>query len=397
MRYSNTYRFYLLIALLALFACKSGKRVMPELKETYGLSDKKPFGAYIAYNQVREMYSRNTIRDKRQSFTTTWSQSADDNALYILLARNLYLTTAEVNDMLEYVKKGNDLFIAASSVDENLLNKLGIEQHSQNSLSLDYDRMQSTATFFNARSFFYYYLPLDQYFSGYEDNEWLKPIATNGNGKVNYLVYFHGKGRLFLHSEPRTFSNYFLLQKDNYKYLQHVLAYTKNEPEHVYWDDYYRNLRARKSDNEDGFSSLSEIMKHPALKTAFWLLIVLLLLYLFVGSKRRQRIIDPIKPNINTTVAFTETIGRLYLQKKDNKNMAEKMCTYFNEQVRHQYFLNTNHVNDDFVTALSRKSGVERAKVDSLYRAMEQAQKKQDISDYELLILNELFQQFYKK
>ncbi len=397
MRHNYTYRLFLLLLVLSLVACKSDKRSMPVLKETFGLSDKNPFGAYIAYNQVREMYSKNTIREKRQSFKTTWSQIADDNALYILLSRNLYLTTDEVNDMLEYVKKGNDLFIAASTIDENLLNKLGIEQHSQNSIITDFDRMHATATNFNSRSYFYYYLPLNQYFSGYEDNEWIKPIATNEEGKVNYLVYFHGKGRMFLHAEPRTLSNYFLLQKDNFKYLQHILAYTKNDPEHVYWDDYYRNLRQRKSDNEEGFSTLSEIMKHPALKTAFWLLLLLLLLYLLIGSKRRQRIIEPIKPNVNTTVAFTETIGRLYLQKKDNKNMAEKMCTYFNEQVRHQYFLNTNHINDDFLTALSRKSGVERAKVDSLYRAMEQSQKKQEISDYELLSLNELFQQFYKK
>jgi hypothetical protein len=220
------------------------------------------------------------------------------------------------------------------------------------------------------------FLPMDHYFSGYADNQWIKPIATNANGQVNYLVYFHGKGRLFMHTEPRAFSNYFLLQNNNYKYLQHVLAYTKNEPEHVYWDDYYRNLRQRSTDADEGFSTFSEIMKHPALKAAFWLLLLLLLLYLVLGSKRRQRIIAPIKPNINTTVAFTETIGRLYLQKKDNKNMAEKMCTYFNEQIRHQYFLNTNHINEEFITTLSRKSGVDRAIVDSLCRAMEQAQKR---------------------
>ena len=93
-------------------------------------------------------------------------------------------------------------------------------------------------------------------------------------------------------------------------------------------------------------------MKHPPLAFAFWLSLILLLLYILFGGKRVQRIIEQLKPNENTTVTFTETIGRLYLQKKDNKNIADKMITYFNEYIRNTYFLNTNLVNDDFIAVL---------------------------------------------
>ncbi|MFN8247216.1 MAG: hypothetical protein U0T56_12660 [Ferruginibacter sp.] len=41
-------------------------------------------------------------------------------------------------------------------------------------------------------------------------------------------------------------------------------------------------------------------------------------------------------------MAFTETIARLYLQKKDNKNIADKMIMYFNEFIRTHYFLPVN-------------------------------------------------------
>jgi hypothetical protein len=91
---------------LSVFAaCQSGKRNIPELRETYGMSDKKPFGAYIAFHQVQDMYNKNTIREKRQSFRNTWSQIADDNALYLLFSPQVYLTLPEVEAMLEYVKK----------------------------------------------------------------------------------------------------------------------------------------------------------------------------------------------------------------------------------------------------------------------------------------------------
>ena len=138
-------------------------------------------------------------------------------------------------------------------------------------------------------------------------------------------------------------------------------------------------------------------MKYPPLAAAFWLSILLLALYILFGGKRRQRIVEKVKPNENTSVTFTETIGRLYLQKKDNKNIAEKMTTYFNEHVRNNYFLNTNLINDEFITTLSRKSGVEKNRVESLYRAISHVHNNAVVDDYQLLSLNEQIQHFYKK
>lgn len=395
-----TYLF-LITAILAVFnSCQRGESSLPDLKETYSRKDKKPFGTFIAYRQLEEMFYTNTVREKHQSFYTTWNEISDIDALYVLITKKLFLTTEEANSMLAYVKKGNDLFISASFIDPHLLDELKIVQHGSMEAVPDFDRMEITATNFELTPYRYYYLPFDHYFSGYDTNRYMKPIARNENGKTNCLVYFYGKGRLFLHAEPRAFSNYFLLQKNNYRYLQNILAYTNTNPEHLYWDDYYRNLKERRNsdkDKEDGFSTFDEIMKQPALKAAFWLSLLMLLLYILFGGKRRQRIIEPLKPNENTTLTFTETIGRLYLQKKDNKNIAEKICTYINEYVRHNYFLNTNHINDEFLTTLGRKSGVEKARVESLYRAMHQAQHKSTVTDFELLQLNELAQHFFKK
>ena len=60
------------------------------------------------------------------------------------------------------------------------------------------------------------------------------------------------------------------------------------------------------------------------------------------------------------------------------------------------YFLNTNHVNDDFIVMLSRKSGVEKDQVDSLYRSIVATQATPAVSDYQLLTLQDQIQQFYK-
>jgi hypothetical protein len=219
-------------------------------------------------------------------------------------------------------------------------------------------------------------------------------VGYNTEGKTNCIVFFWGKGKLFLHTDPRAFSNYFLLKHDNYKYMQGLMQVLNEAPEHVYWDDYYNKLNNRKPVEN---CMLCELFKYPPLETSFWLLLSMLLLYILFGGKRRQRIIREIKPNQNSSVAFTETIARLYLQQHDNKNIADKMITYFHEFIRNNYFLNTNTGNRDFITALSRKSGVSEEKTTALFHAISHANQNSTIDDYQLLSLNEQIQQFYKK
>ncbi len=376
---------------------------MPSLRETYSKKDKAPFGTYIAYKQLEALYSKNTIRDKKRDFIDTWNNITDTQALYVCISPLLMVNNSEVKAMLNYVYAGNDLFISSAYIDPLLLKKIGCKQTYYEVSEYDiFDSMRNTFTSpLNppGSAYSYFYLPYRDYFYDIDHSN-TRVTGWNAYGQPNAIVHFYGKGKLFLHCDPRAFSNYFLLKEDNYQYLQKALAYTGSFPEHVYWDDYYNKLRHRKSDDEDadkgGFSTFGTILGYPSLAFAFWISIALLLLYILFGGKRTQRIIDQRKSNENTTVTFTETIGRLYLQKKDNKNIADKMITYFNEYIRNKYFLNTNLINDDFITALSRKSGVTKDQVDSLFRTITNAHNSTELSDYELLSLNEQIQNFYK-
>lgn len=405
MKHFSPYLFLILLLGTLCAGCGDGgnEKRIPSLKETFSKTDKKPFGAYIAFRQLETMFYRNTVRTARRSFDKTWKDVTDTASLYVCIAPSVLVNSEEVDAMMDYVNSGNDLFISASRIDEALLKRAGCELNYHPGLPDErFQLMQSTyllAPPTGPPQYAYYYYAFQNYFSGI-DNRDTKVIGVNDNGKPDYIVHFHGRGRLFLHCDPRAFSNYFLMQQDNYKYLQTAMGYTIGYPDHLYWDDYYNKLTYRKKSqdaNNESFSSLGEIMKHPPLAAAFWLAVTLLLLYILFGIKRRQRMIEVIRPNENTTVTFTETIGRLYLQKKDNKNVAAKMITYFNEYIRNTYFLNTSLINTDFIMTLSRKSGVPFNKVESLYRAIHHAHNNPDLDDYQLLSLNEQIQNFYKK
>lgn len=400
MKTRYNYIFLWLTVTVLFSACLSGgsNRRLPSLVESYSKLDKKPFGADIAYRQISAIYKNNTLRTKKQNFKNTWQNISDTGALYICIASKLYVNEEEVDAMMAYVHAGNNLFISAGLIDELLLAKIGCHEMYSNPVFEKINGiMQNTAVSSILQPDFkwaYYYYPFQNYFTEL-NNRNTRVLGYNDSKLPNSIVHFYGKGKLFLQCEPRAFSNYFLLNENNYKYVINAFAFTQSTPEHVYWDDHYNKIKSRKN-TDKGFSSFSEIMKHPPLKMAFWLSLLLLLLYILFGGKRVQRIIQQLKPNENTSVTFTETIGRLYLQKKDNKNIADKMITYFNEYIRNTYFLNTNHVNDDFIAMLSRKAGVEKEKVDTLYRTITAAHNSDVVNDYQLLSLHEQMQYFYK-
>jgi hypothetical protein len=390
MKSPRTSLILLALAVLPFAGCRTddGGRKIPDLRETYSRSDTRPFGAYVAYREFEGMYRHFKVRTAVQPFDRTWSDINDTASVYVCITRRLLLDDAEISALLDYVDRGNDLFISAGYFDEGLLHKINLGQYT--GFFSDTGRawtLRNTSTGFLQGTYGYYYLPFSGRFILSKDPN-TRILGTNDEGDINCVVHYRGRGRLFLQCDPRAFGNYFLLQKNNYRYLRNILSVTQANPEQVYWDDYYN------SDNT--FSSLGEILKHPPLATAFWITLVLLLLYILYGVKRRQRTIAVLRPNENTTVAFTETIGRLYLQNKDNKNIADKMITYFNEYIRNNYFLNTNLINRDFITSLGRKSGVPFGKVESLYRTIEHAHRSTEIGDYELMSLNEQIQNFYK-
>ncbi len=398
------------LAIILLAACSEGKTdgvSLPPMKETYARDDKNPFGGYVAYNVVQHLYKDQSMKVKKEPFEKTWAKIYDTGSLYFIAAPQCYASEEDAEAMLNYVKAGNDLFIAAGAFSDELLDRVGVKLNNTTAL-LDMlgNKMAETLTKLHpsvmpdTSNYSYYYTPFSAGFTGLPAGE-SRILGYNKSGSVNCFVYFYGKGKLFMHCEPRAFSNYFLLQRNNYQYLQHLLGLSRQRPEEIYWNDYYRHIKKGKSTTSGNSSKKSnEGSTFDGLKgsllTAFLLVLFLLLLYVIDGVKRRQRIIPVRKPNENTSVTFTETVGLLYLQKKDNKNISEKMITYFNEFVRNQYFLNTSHVNELFLSTLSRKSGVPQDKVTELYETIATTQHKAVIDDMQLLTLNQHIQNFYK-
>ena len=391
--------------LLFLAGCSDNKPVgvkIPRLDPKYSYKDKEPMGSYVAYHYLNSLFDYGVTSIINKSFSDLRYEINYNRSLYIIVAKSVFLNRNDIQSMMNYVSNGNTLFISADYIDRRLTDTL-LTRSTFNFMSflpLDEYRLPKQDTWVSLahesptdqKKYGFFFVPFGARFIDYDTTE-TQVLGYNESGQANFIAIDHGQGKFILHTAPAAFSNYFLLTGDNKEYLEKTFSYFDAGTTSIYWDNYYR-LRRSGSNN---FSIAKFFSKHPPLNFAFWLVLALLLAFLAFGGKRRQRFVPEKIPNTNTTVSYTETIGRLYLQKKDNRNIAMKMFTYFLEQVRNHYFLNTQNLNNEFAEALSRKSGVAEMKVQHLLNLMAETDTSQSVSDTRLLELHNLMQEYFKK
>ena len=405
MNRGSTYKFILagftsLVLFSACFKSNHGVRI-PRLDPKYGYKDKEPMGGYVAYHYLNSLFDYGVTDVINKPFSKLRYEINYDKSLYIIVAKAVFMSKEDLESMMNYVGNGNTLFISAEYIDEKLIDTLGVKASFDFSVffaqsEYNIEKKDTWLTLAheakaNKQKYGFFFVPFNNKVLSY-DTLATQELGYNEDNAPNFIAIDHGQGKFILHIGPAAFSNYFLLTGNNKEYLEKAFSYFKAETSSVYWDNYYR---LRRSSEE--FSIVKFFKKQPPLYYAFLLTLAALLIFIAFGGRRRQRLVPERIPNNNTTISYTETIGRLYLQKKDNRNIALKMFTYFLDHVRNSYYLNTQSLNNEFSEALSRKSGVPEARVKHLLQLMDDTDRSENINDVRLLELHNLIQEYFKK
>ena len=382
-------------------SCKS-KSPLPDLKESYSYKDNNPFGASVAYNMIKNAYPNKEINFSTTEFSENLNWIYDKSSLYLSISKNYLVNAESAESLMSFVYKGNTALIAASNIDSNFLNTLSFTQSGNVNIFQLFYTLKNTSTSIDKSvaiyqdTFSYFYKEFNNEFPGI-NSEHGRYIGENKNGKTNLFVYFYGKGRFIFHAEPRALSNYFLLTNNNYLYWQSIIKMLPSTPQNIYWDNFYTRKNYVSNKNSSGGGSLlGAIFKSSALIFAFLALLALFVFYLLFNSKRKQRIVPIVKLPENSSIAFAEAIAGLYLNKKDNKVIADKMITYFNEYLRTKFYFATSINDESYVENLCRKSGVPFAIVEELTNTVRLSYARLKINDEDLLNLNVLIENFLK-
>ena len=414
------YIFGGLSVVILLWLLPLGRKTKHHFDEriSFRKSDKIPYGSYVAYNHLQDLFPPAKI-SVNSSAPDLWKDSMTNRTKQILLIVTplLFADEYEMRALVAFAKSGNDIFISAKDLSLSAQNYLRCEVSSTNfgelgavqknnlevTLELPFDQQPS--------SFFYPGKRYDSYFFKFDSSvSYEYGSSTNENAGTefqltNFIRLKTGEGNIYLHLAPICFTNYFLLYHNNINYYNQVLSVIAPDRERVIWDEYYLHKYSEYNASESGNNSrsgrndgdiLSGLMSNASFKAALWLLVIILALLALQEIRRKQRFIPELAPPRNDSLEFVTTIGRLYYEKRDNRNLTRKMIAYFLEHVRNRYKLSTVNLDEKFIKTLHMKSGQPEENINEIVSFINQLDQAEVVPDKQLTGFHKQLEEFYK-
>lgn len=399
---TGTAKYILAVVLLfaVLLSIELGAPKPTDWTETYGADDKIPYGGYIVFKQMQALNGGKDIKRQEKTpylYIDEAEKIAGGKSNLVIITSGGSIDEYEWDKLLEYAKRGNTVFISSEYFNNYTLEDIGIQ-------AMEYPKYFSKDTVLYAKlvsptlmadKFAY---PFTENITCFEidsnPDKNLKILGVINDSLVNFVQYTCGKGKVLLHTNPKMYSNMYLLMGDNYKYTFNTLSYLP--PQTILWDEFYKEKDINNGPVKTG-SPLTYILQQPAFRAAFYLALLGIGLFFLFRIKRRQRAIPVIEPLANTSLDFTRTIGQLYFNKGNHADIAAKKVQHLVQFIYSRYYLRFDFENPEFALLLAEKSGVAEKDVRFMYYLIITVRKTSGLTPDRVLELSKVIDNFYKK
>jgi hypothetical protein len=399
--------YILVLLLVVVFLVRVSKKDTQRTirwDEDYTGSSKSPFGCYVVKDFLDEIVPAG-VEDVDKTAYVQLTEQEYSNHNYVFINSEFQFSAQDVIQLCKFAEKGNTVFISARDfgqfledtlkfrLDDPLMLKINqdsvttlggaVSSGSQNteanlvnpSLHLShnavFDRTSYTTVFVRV------------------DTAKTTVLGVDAGNFVNYIKVKFGKGQFLLHSLPDAFGNYYAADKRTSKYLFRALSYLPDQT--TFFDEHYKVGYVQNRD------SRRYVLSEPALKLAYLIVIIIGLIALFFGGKRRQRAVKVVAPPTNATLEFVEQIGVLYYRQGNHSDIVRKKINYFLESVRSRFFTQTNVFDEKFLERLHNLSGVPRDQVQHLFATIDYLRTTQGAGEKDLKNLEQLIWDFNQR
>ncbi|MFV0483789.1 MAG: hypothetical protein ACK5MG_06815 [Bacteroidales bacterium] len=352
-----------------------------------------PRGYKIFDNNKDKWYSdREVVHTPLYKYANKHEDFLDESkpsSLLINGSKTVYMSDSSISVLFNYIQNGHDVLIFDDgfSITYDYMDVHCIEKY-QNIDNVEFvlnDDDLTSCVFSN--------ISYVRYFGLRPDNAEVLGYMQNGKtAYVNFICIPYGKGRLYLHLYQEVLQNEKFMNSHNLPYLNKMLSVIPNGK--VYEFDPKYDYETPRPKNQ----ALSFIMDNPPLRNAWHLILVALLIFVIFNARRKQRIVPIVRPLLNRTVEFVDSVSKLYLLKsKDNYELiAKKEVKYLLEFIRTKLFLNTSDLDDKFINELSMKTGMDIDDITSLINSVRRVVDGDYIDEHGLITLNSKIENFYK-
>lgn len=326
-------------------------------------------------------------------FTTTDSLSAQN---LIFINNQFSPDKFETEKLVAQVKEGKNIFIAAYQIQGKLADTLKIKTVYNPIINTGIDLWQQDTTRFTftneqlqQTNRWNYPQQLRSYHFTDFDTSSTTVLGMTKHQKTNFVKVKRGEGTFYIHTVPYIFTNFYMRNRQQATYAFRALSYLPVAP--TIWDEYYKAGRAASS------SPLRYIVSRDSLKWAWITALCGLFLFIIFRAKRRERIIPIIKKPKNTTLEFIRTMGRLYHQSGNRKDLSDKKITYLMNYIREELNVDAGREHPSFMQRVAQRAGTDIKTVENIFGQIAVIKQKQDISEKELWQLNNYIETFYQQ
>ena len=354
---------------------------------TFSREDKIPYGTYALYELLPDIFKGEPVVPVRE---TVYNQLQDSTQWgnYIFISEFFALDSLDANLLLDYVQRGNNVFIAAENFSFDLSDTLHFETR-----MLDNTNPDSTGLLFTSQpqqKIYPYPANNNLFYLEVTEQKGHTALGRTKAGHLTFMKVPFGQGHFYISSVPLAFTNYQLLTLNQSDYAATALSHLPVEP--VYWDEHQNKGRF---DEQSIFGVLTH---HEPLAWAYYIALVTMVLFLLFKSKRTQRIIPVMEPPRNTTLEFVNVIGSLYFNHGNHKDIAEKNISYFLEYLRLHYHVSTSTPDEEELRErVIAKSGADADVVKNIFNLMHSIRQSNGIGEQTLMLLNNNLEDFYRQ
>lgn len=389
------------LALITLLVIFGNRKRTPKMDERITLKekDKIPYG-FAAAKELSASLFPNASFYSDENVPGYWDQiSMNSNKQAVIVVAGYFNgDDDEIGRLMRFVKNGNYVFLITQSFSEEAQSAFHISYDQEGSFLFggggDSLKVRLMKPFFSSDSLYIY--PGKKFGSWFESLDTLHTVVLgrNENNNPNFLRFDYGDGTLFIHSAPLAFSNYFILHKHNIRYFEQAMSVIPSDVNKIVWNEYYLVNRRSKDQKEPNW--LSVLLRYNEFRWGFGTLLFLLLIWILLNSRRRQRMIPAHPKPKNDSLDFVKTMGRLYYDRKDHHNLAKKMSVYFFEHVRSTYKLPTHTLDDSFVEALHYKSGYPAEELNAIIAFVQDMRNGRSVNEQQLNHFHNQLESFYQ-
>ncbi|MGD1889944.1 MAG: DUF4350 domain-containing protein [Cyclobacteriaceae bacterium] len=305
--------------------------------------DKIPYGTYVLHDLIQELFPDRQIHTSYQTlYENKLLNSLDSNVLVISEAYGPDELDADA--LLGAVANGRTALVSANYFYGLFADTLNLATETASSIPITVDSLIREGQQAEYSVFTSY------------DTAQTTVLRYNQSDQPILLKVPWGQGELYLHSEPRLFTNYEMLHERRYQEAANVLSFLPVRD--MLWAEYYQVGKL-----ESG-SPLRFLLSQPALRWGLYVGLAGLFLFVIFEAKRKQRAIPVYQPPTNTTLDFVSTVGNLYYRTQNHKNLADTKIAHFYRFLREHYRLTPDPASEDFREMLTYKADKKRIEVD---------------------------------